>query len=125
MHPDQRYADGAVQQHEARTAHAGQIDYRAKHDRQDETTEAAGQADHTGYRADIAAVIVGDEFEYRGLADRHGNADHEQNAGEQHWAQTDMKGLHAVDCADGEIGLRIRQQKEGDPAHHITHQVTL
>src|SRR5690349_21058831 len=45
VHPDQRDPDHAVEQHEAGRAYAGEVHQGAKHDRQHETTQAAGQAD--------------------------------------------------------------------------------
>ena len=121
MHPHQRHAHGAVEQHEAGGADAGEVFQRTKHNRQQETAQTAGQADNAGHRADVGGVIVGHKFKHRSFAHRHRHADGEHQNGEHGYVEADVqRSSAAVGGLDVQLGLRIREQEETHPTypHH-------
>ncbi len=118
MHPHQRHAHGAVEQHKAGGTDAGEVFQRAKHNRQQETAQTAGQADNAGHRADVGGVIVGHKFKHRSLAHRHRHADGKHQDGEHGHVEADVqRGSAAVGGLDVQLGLRIREQEETHPTH--------
>jgi hypothetical protein len=117
VHPDQRHPDHAVHQHEGRGADAGEVDQGAEHDRQQEAAEAADQADDAGDDADVVGVLVGDVLEHAGLAEGEGDADGEQQGGEDFRAEMDAVDLRAGHGLHGELGLRIGHDEQADPGH--------
>ncbi|MCY1422625.1 hypothetical protein D9M71_383150 [compost metagenome] len=61
-------------------------------------------------------VVIGDVLEYRGFAEGEGNADDEQQCGEQHRVQADVEVQRAIEGLHLQLGLRVGQQEQADPA---------
>src|SRR5215831_412951 len=74
VHPDERYPDDPVHQHEAARPDSGEVEQHAEHDRQQETSHAAGQADDARDYADVVMELVPDVLEHRGLAEGPGDS---------------------------------------------------
>jgi hypothetical protein len=64
----------------------------------------------------LPRIFVGDVLEDRGLAKRPANAEDEDQRREEVDVEADVEGSRAVDRQDGEVGLRVAQQEQADPA---------
>ena len=117
MHPQERDGDDAEQEHEAARPHTRHVEKRTEGDRQDEASEAADHADQAADRPHMVGIVDRDVLVDRGLAERHEEAEHEDQHDERHQAEAGREGDRPAYAVDDVVGVGIGQHEGHDGRH--------
>ena len=114
MHPAEGDGDDEEEQHKATRPNVGEVRHHTERKRQDEAAEPTDHADQSADRTNVFAVIVGDVFVDRRLAERHEEAENEDREHEWDEAHLGREGDRAADAVDHIVGVRVGEHQQAD-----------